>query len=390
MRIGIDTRFAVRNRRGIGNYTLNLVQNLSRIDLKNEYILYTDRDDGDRVLPQKNNFRIKKISPLNYFIWEQIMLPLQAKRDGVDILHCTGNTAPILLNKKIKLLATIHDVMYLKDYSDLPRSSSWYQRAGRLYRKAIVPIISRNLSMVLTVSDFSRNDIQHHLPNLKNECITVTHEAANGSYHRVDKKAALQTVNQKFGIEGTYILTLGALDPRKNTELVIEKFIELKKENHIEAKLVIVGVPHWQQTKFYHIIQRSNLSADIIFTPFISEDDLVLLYNGATLFLYPSLYEGFGIPPLEAMACGTPVITSNTTSLPEVVADAAFLIDPRDGEELKQALQKLLIDEHLRNALITRGLEQVKKFSWLKMAAGTLQAYELVYGTGNGEKTTPR
>ncbi len=139
---------------------------------------------------------------------------------------------------------------------------------------------------------------------------------------------------------------------------------------------MIVGIPNWKQTKFYDIVQESNFKKDVIFTDFVSEDDLVLLYNGATIFLYPSLYEGFGIPPLEAMACGVPVITSNTTSIPEIVGDAAYLMDPLNDKELKEALLRLLSDENLRNDLIEKGFKRVKEFSWQKMAKETLQIYE--------------
>lgn len=376
MLIGIDARFAVHNRRGIGNYTLKLIQNLGEIDNQNEYILYTDRDDTEEVLPRQKNFRIKKLHPSNYLIWEQIALPMQARKDSLDILHCTGNTAPIYLNTKIKLISTIHDVMYLKDYSAIPQSLSIYQRWGRIYRKMIVSLTIKHVAKIITVSNFSKNDIKEHFPSIKNEGIDVIYEAADERFRVVDRNDATVKIKNKFGIAGSYILSLGATDPRKNTELVIKKYIELRREKKIEEKLVIVGMPNWRQTKFYNMAYESSFAEDIMFTDFISEEDLVLLYNCATVFLYPSLYEGFGIPPLEAMACGVPVITSNTTSIPEIVGNAALLINPRDGKELEKVLLNLLNDEMLRKDLIKRGLEQVKNFSWKKMAKETLNVYE--------------
>jgi glycosyltransferase involved in cell wall biosynthesis len=379
LRIGIDVRFAVHKRRGVGNYALKLVNNLARIDSSNEYVLYIDKEDVDKVLPQKSNFKIKKIFPSNYLVWEQIVLPLHAKKDGVDILHCTGNTAPILLDKRIKLIISVHDVMYLKDYSELPRSVSRYQRMGRLYRKAVVPKAINHLSMALTVSEFSKKDIMRHIPKLDGDRIKVVYEAANESYSQIDKILALQKIRNKFGFEGDYILTLGALDPRKNTELVIRKFIELKNESNLNQILLVVGVSNWKQTGFYNIVRESGFEKDIIFADFVSEDELVLLYNGASVFLYPSLYEGFGMPLLEAMACGTPVITSNVTSMPEIAGDAAFLINPNNGEELKAAVLKLLNDGNLRNDLIARGLKRAGQFSWVRMAEDTLTVYDTVY-----------
>ena len=379
MKIGIDARFAVHNRRGIGNYTLNLIQNLALIDFENQYLLYTDRDDDEDVLPKKINFKIKKLLPSNYLLWEQMALPLQSRRDAIDILHCTGNTAPILIGKRIRLISTIHDVMYLKDHHDMAVSASLYQRAGRLYRRTIVPRTAVHLSMVITVSEFSKNDIARHISGLGNERIKVTYEAAGKDYCRRNRCDVLRAMQNRFNFAGDYILTLGGLDPRKNTKLVINKFIELKNEHRLQAKLVIAGVPNWRQTDFFKIVQQNGFSEDVIFMDFVSEKELALLYNAASVFLYPSLYEGFGIPLLEAMACGVPVIASNTTSIPEIVDDAALLIDPANGEELKSALGRLLADRRLRDVFIERGLNQAKKFSWKRMAQETLGIYEKVY-----------
>ncbi|PKN17325.1 MAG: hypothetical protein CVU71_16210 [Deltaproteobacteria bacterium HGW-Deltaproteobacteria-6] len=379
MRIGIDSRFAVMKRRGIGNYTLNLIRNLAEIDSANQYILYTDRDDSDRVLPMQANFRVSKLLPSNYPMWEQIILPMQVKKDCVDILHCSGNTAPVLLNKRTKLISTIHDVMYLKDSTEMAESPSLYQRAGRVYRKAIVTRSAKRLAMAITVSKYSKNDIRKHITGLRNEDIRITYEAADACFRTVSKAEAAQKIKNRFKMTGDYIMTLGAVDPRKNTELVIREFINLKKELSIKEKLLIAGVPDWRQTRLFRIARDSNYSDDIAFLDFVSMEELVLLYNAAKVFLYPSLYEGFGIPPLEAMACGVPVITSNTTSIPEVVGDAALLIDPTDGQALRCTLVKLLGDKALREELADRGVRQAHKFSWRKMAEETLKTYEEVY-----------
>jgi glycosyltransferase involved in cell wall biosynthesis len=377
MLIGIDARFAVHNRRGIGNYTLRLIQNLAEIDTVNKYILYIDADDKDNILPRNNNFKIKKISPSNYFLWEQILLPVQAKRDVVDILHCTGNTAPIFLDKRIRLVSSIMDVMYLKDYSELPRSASFYQRMGRLYRKIIVPRTVGRIAMALTISEFSKNDIIKHIPTFDNSRIKVTYLAANEIFCQIDETVVLRKIKDKFNINCRYILILGAQDPRKNTELAIKMFFELRKEKDIKEKIVIVGIPNWKQTKLYNIVQESDFKNDVMFTDFISENDLVLLYNGASIFLYPSLYEGFGIPILEAMSCGAPVITSNITSTPEIAGNAALLINPRDPEELKSSILTLINNEELRNELKEKGFQQAKKFSWRRMAEETLKVYQM-------------
>lgn len=383
MKIGIDARFAVHQRRGIGNYTAKLICNLAEIDRRNEYLLYVDSTRCRGVFPEQGNFMIRQISPSNYPTWEQLMLPAQARKDNIDILHSTGNTAPIFLSKRIGRITTIHDVMYMKDYSILPRSPSLYQACGRFYRRMVVPRVVAHLSAIITVSNFCRKEIAEHLPLLRQGEVEVTYEAGNDKCRVLDRCPASAEITKRFGISGRYILTLGGIDPRKNTQFVIDKYLELKGRGSIEEKLVVVGLANCTQTPFRSTVAKSRYADHIVFTDFVTDEELVPLYNCATIFVYPSLYEGFGLPPLEAMACGVPVLTSNTTSIPEVVGDAAILIDPADGDQFKKALLGLLGSESLRTQLVGRGFEQVRKFSWRRMAEQTLQIYESVYRQRN-------
>ena len=338
--------------------------------------MYIDRDDVENVLPNKPNISIKKLTPSNYLIWEQILLPLQAKKDRLDILHCLGNTAPIKISRRIKLISSIMDVMYLKDYAELPQSYSMYQKLGRIYRKFVVPRTVGNLSKAITISFFSKIDIMHHLNALRDEDISVTYLAANEWFKSCKIEMIYESLKKKYNIHNGFIFTLGATDPRKNTERIIRTFLDLKSKQLISDQLVISGLPNWENTLFGKMVQESKYKNDIVFLDFVTEDDLVCLYNYAKVFLYPSLYEGFGLPPLEAMSCGVPVITSNTTSIPEIVGDAAILINPLNNEELKNALLLMLHDEKVRSDYIERGFNQVKKFSWRRMAAETLEIYK--------------
>jgi glycosyltransferase involved in cell wall biosynthesis len=376
MVIGIDARFAVRKRRGIGNYSLKLIQNLSEIDSENTYILYVDRDDVDKVLPVKRNFIIKKLLPANFLVWEQVALPLQAYIDKIDILHCLGNTAPIITPSRLKMVSSIMDVMFLKKYSELPQSYTLYQNLGRLYRKFVVPRTVRRLSKAITISSFSKKDIMHHLPLLFDRNLVVTYLAANERFKPCRNETAFKKLKNQYNIKDNFILTLGATDPRKNTERIIRSFFELKSKHSIPNQLVISGLPLLKQTLFHRLVQASEYKDDVIFLDFVTEDDLVCLYNYAFIFLYPSLYEGFGLPPLEAMSCGVPVITSNSTSIPEIVGDSALLIDPLNDEELKNALMFMLNNDNVRCDYIDRGLNRVKMFSWKKMARETLEIYK--------------
>ena len=379
MKIGIDARFALRNRRGIGNYTLKLLQCLAQVDKLNEYVFYGDTDDLGNVLPKQDNVKLFKLRSLNYFLWEQLSLPLQADRDGLDILHCTGNTAPIWSVGKYKLIVTVHDVMYMKDYTVLAQSMSMYQRLGRIYRKTIVPRAVSHANKIITVSNYSKKDICLHLPKIKENTIVVTYEAAGEKFSEMSPGEKGKTVAAKLGVTNDYVFTLGALDPRKNTQMVIDSFLSLKQTKQLNLSLIISGIPKWRSSVFYKTIQQSDFARDIVFTEFITQEELVGLYQGAKVFLYPSLYEGFGIPPLEAMACGAPVITSNTTSIPEIAGDAALLINPASSKELEDAIFRLLTDEGLRKSYIEKGFKRAKEFSWRKMAEETLNVYESVY-----------
>jgi glycosyltransferase involved in cell wall biosynthesis len=381
--IGIDTRFALKKRRGIGNYTLNLVQFLAKIDQENQYFLYTDQPDSENILPKTANFEVRILVPTNYLLWEQLVLPRQASKDGVNLLHCTANTSPVFLNKSTKLIVTIHDVMYLKDSALLPNSNVTYQKLGKIYRSAIVSKTIRNATKVITVSNFSKSDILHHFPSLQTSSIITTYEAPDAAFNILDSQYTSKIIKNSFNLAGKYLLTLGGTDPRKNTKLVIRAFSKLKQTKNISEKLVIVGIPNWKQSEFYDLVCLLQCENDVIFTDYVTQDELVCLYNCATLFIYPSLYEGFGIPPLESMVCGTPVITSNTTSIPEIVGDAALQIDPNSQEELEAAVYKLLVDHSLRDNLIQRGLARAKQFSWRRMAEETLDIYKSIIADDN-------
>jgi glycosyltransferase involved in cell wall biosynthesis len=375
MIIGIDARFALGKRRGVGKYSLNLIRYLSEADKGNKYVLYIDREDVEGILPKRENFQIKNIGSWNYLIWEQILLPLEARKDKIDILHCTSNTSPVFLPRGLALVSTVHDVSYLKPYSVMPKSPYLYQKLGRVYRKAVVPKSLKKSDMVITVSEFAKKDILSHIHFLNEAKVFITYEAVSDVFKVIDKEDAKRFAKLRYGIAGNYILNVGGRDPQKNTAFLIENFIELKKTRRSLGKMVIVGFLNYNKTDFYKDLVNSGLKNEVYFIDFVSENELVQLYNGAELFVFPSLYESFGLPPLEAMACGVPVIASNTGAIPEIVGDAAMLINPKSKDEYRAALLRLLGEQGLRQELIRRGFERIKKFSWLKMAVETLSVY---------------
>jgi len=269
---------------------------------------------------------------------------------------------------------TVCDVMYLKRYSEVTRSPILYQRMGRLYRKMIVPLAVRKAFKVITISRFSADDIKCHIPFLEDSDIIVAYLATHAVF-RILVGLATDDVMRTYGLSEGYILAVGGTDPRKNTEFMISNYIRLKREGKITEKLVVAGVANWRKSSFYAMVRRANCTGDVSFTDFISVEELAALYKGARAVLYLSLYEGFGIPALEAMTCGVPLITSNTTSIPEIVGDGAMVIDPTDSAAFTRSLVRLLNDEPLRKELIARGLERAKEFSWKKNAETALSIY---------------
>lgn len=376
MKIGIDARFITRQpRRGIGGYSLNLVNELVRIDSTIEYILYIAESDIEEILPKLPNVKIRQLWPSIYPIWENIALPLAAVNDRLDVLHCLGNTAPLLLPSNMSLVLTIHDVMFLQDDEFLPKPITWYQKWGRIYRKHTVPSVARLAAKVISVSEFSKHDILSLIPGIDADQVVVSHQSCNPIF-----------LNTSF-VEGTYgndvseiicnpfIFCLGANDPRKNTASLVRAYLRLLEQNNIPENLVICGYANWEQSESYRVVKESGAESRVKFLDFITGDELVRLYHNAAVFVYPSLYEGFGIPILEAFSSGCPVIASSVSSIPEVGGDAALYFDPRSEDQITKSLQLVLSDYILRETLKEKGRIRAKQFSWSETARKTLAVY---------------
>ena len=375
MKIGIDARFITSTpRRGIGNYSLNLVAALVEALPDYQFYLYISSLDEEGILPTSKNVTIRKIGLPIYPLWEQFFLPLAAKNDGVDLLHCLGNTAPIFLPKSIKLILSLMDVMFLQDGHLMPRPTSNYQRFGRLYRRLICPLAAKNSAAVITISDFSKTDILSLMPFLKPEKVSVAYLSCDPIFRK--QSLHLDGEENLLGISHPYIFCLGAEDPRKNTLRLVAAFLSiLKKNNHI---LVVSGYSNWEKSEAYQLVKAKGATARIIFLPFVDIGELASLYAGADLFIYPSLYEGFGIPIIEAFSAGCPVIASDSTSIPEVGGDAVIYVDPLSEVEIANAIQSVVLDSNLRKKLKELGLKRAEKFSWGKTAAETYQTYQKV------------
>ena len=374
LHIGIDARL-IHYRRGMGTVVYSLI---------NEWVRFITTPCDDAPIPFRltlyvdsaravtaaapfanDHVSVRQFGPAFYPLWEQWLLPRQVLKDEVDVLYCPANTAPIFLPAPIKLALTIHDVMYLLPQGQLPTSPSLYQRLGRRYRRWVVPKAARRANLIVTDSQFSRRDILQYLGrslSTSADAIQVVTLAAAAEYGpQLPENVALGLAQLK--VRPPYILGLGAIDPRKNTTRLIEAFAQLENRSQ---KLVITGLDPAAQAYFGKLAQQYglNLGNDVILLGFVSERELAALYAGATLLLYPSLYEGFGLPVLEAMACGTPVITSNTSSIPEIAGEAALLIDPTDITAMSNAMQRLIDAPSLRQQLIKSGWVRASQFNW--------------------------
>jgi glycosyltransferase involved in cell wall biosynthesis len=372
MRIGIDARL-VRYRRGMGNQIFNLLQGLATLSSPHDFLLYLDRPPAPGELPDALADAARIIGPAAYPVWEQLALPHHARRDRVEVLHCPNNTAPLTGLRAARLVLTVHDVMFLLPRAEVPPPTVLNQQLGRLYRRLIVPRAARIADRIVTVSEHSRRDIGRLL-GLPESRIDVVPTGPGPEFHRLTDLSGAYATLQRHRIHRPYVLAFAASDPRKNVGALICGFAKLK-ENAPEYQLVLPGSRPKDSRNWQAQANRLHLTSDVVLPGFVSQAELVDLYNLAEFFVFPSLYEGFGLPVVEAMACGAPVIASRRSSIPEVAGGAALLVDP-SADELGAAMIHLARDEEARSALVRAGLTRVKAYSWTSTAAQMLKIYQ--------------
>lgn len=376
MRVGIDARFVTRQpRRGIGNYSLNLINELVKLDNAIDFVIYIAQKDREDILPQLSNVKIRQLWPSNYPLWENFALPIAVKQDNLDILHCLGNTAPFLLPSSVKLVLSIMDVMFLQKGDFVPKPTNRYQKLGRLYRKITVPFSARYAKKIITISDFSRNDITQLIPKVSEKKICVTHLSCDSIFINNRTNFKDQIIPLHNPVIKPYIFCLGAEDPRKNTFRFVQAYLKLLKDGLITENLVVSGYANWEISASFEAVKAAGAEQKVIFLEFVAIEYLSILYSNATVFVYPSLYEGFGIPILEAFSSGCPVMASNLTSIPEVGGDAALYFDPLNVSEMEAKLLRLINNPELRQELVIRGYKRSKQFAWSETAIKTMAVY---------------
>lgn len=373
MRIAFDARFALaKSRRGIGNYSLGLLMELIPLLADHEIILYSDRKCTDKAIPEFLESHVRVIGPPFYPLWEQLSLPLALIKDQVDVFHALGNTAPIFMPSGVKLVLTMHDVMFLKSGSDIPSPANVYQRFGKIYRALVCPVVARKAYVVLTVSEFSKRDILSSIKGMDESKVAVTYQSCSFLLDQELIHHKLNTTSRALNI-----LLFGASDRRKNTKGFIEAFLHFCDHSDAEHSLTIVGLPNKADilgsTEFYLHPHFCRLQ----FFEFISSHELKLLFVRCSVLAYPSFYEGFGIPLLEGFATGCIVLASNATSIPEVGGDAAVYFNPHDTIDISRAIRMVHENFSLQHDLRLKGMQRFNYFSWKKVAARTLDSYGL-------------
>jgi glycosyltransferase involved in cell wall biosynthesis len=376
MKIGIEGQRLFRKKKhGMDMVALELIRYLQEIDHENEYVVFIAPDEDDSVLKETANFKIVKLDGGSYPVWEQFALPKAAREAGCQILHCTSNTAPV--NCKIPLVVTLHDIIYMESsYAKiLTGSATPYQKFGNVYRKMVVQKIVKKSQKIITVSHFEKNRIGEFFGMKGDNRLTAVYNGVSEHFKPVTDKAELKRVKEKYHLPDKYFFFLGNTDPKKNTKGTLKAFSDFIKRTGSEHRLVMLDYDRTELDKLLDEIGDKNLINRIVLTGYVVNTDLPSIYCQSDVFLYPSLRESFGIPMLEAMACGVPVITSNTSSMPEVAGTAAFIIDPFKPEEITEAIIKILGDNVLRDDLVKKGFEQAAKFSWRAMAQSVLEIY---------------
>ncbi len=371
MRIGIEAqRIFRKNKHGMDYVVLEEIKELQKSDNRNEYFVFVAPGE-DRCLHDSNNVHIIEIGSSFYPLWEQFSLPQAVNQLNLDMLHCTSNTAPIRC--KVPLILTLHDIIFLE-----PRdksNKSLYQNMGWQYRRFVVPKILKKCKRIITVSEFEFNNIITKL-DIPEDKMVMIYNGYNEWFRPVEDT---EQVYQQYIEEPGYFFFLGNTDPKKNTERTLIAYSKYLEKSDVKRKLLMADL---DSSFLDDIVERNhieNIKDQIVIPGYINNADLPYIYNNAFAFLYTSLRESFGIPLLEAMACGTPVITSNTSSMPEIGGPEVLMVNPQDVHEITEKMLLLEKDEALYQKQKEIGIKRAQQFSWKFTAEQLLTVYEDVY-----------
>ena len=371
MRIGIEAqRIFRKNKHGMDFVVLQEIKELQKMDTPHEYFVFV-KPGVDRCIESSEHVHIIEVNCPSYPLWEQWALPRAARKAGVDILHCTSNTAPIWCD--IPLVLTLHDIIFLEPRDK--KNKSLYQNLGYFYRRWNVPRILKKCRRIITVSDFELGNIKQKL-QLPDSQLKMIYNGYNEWFRPIESD---KQQYRKYIADAGYFFFLGNTDPKKNTERTLVAYAKYLELSEVKRPLLMADL---DQEYLNGIIERNGIEAirdHIVIPGYIINSDLPYIYNNAFAFLYTSLRESFGIPLLEAMACGTPVVTSNKSSMPEIAGHDAILINPESSDEIALKMLQLERDTDFYQRQKAVGLERAKLFSWRKTTENLLRLYEEVY-----------
>lgn len=367
MRIGIDALMIDETPTGVGRYAINLINMIDKKINDDKSIEVYIQKKAKVYFKDLKNIHLKLIGDFSSnkerIIFQQIKLPLIIKNDKIDMMHYIDYLIPIFCN--IPFIVTIHDLsFYHRDF---------YNASIAFFKRLISGLAIKKSKSIICVSDFTKRTIENKY-KINNKAKTIYL-----GYDKIYKKINIQNsdkldlIKSKYKLKNKFILFVGTVEQRKNIRNLISAYKVI--ENKIEHQLIIAGKKGWMFDEIFKMVEELNLKEKVIFTDYIKNEEMLYLYNLADLFVFPSFYEGFGIPPLEAMACGCPVIVSNTTSLPEVTGDAAILVDPNSVEDIADSMFNIITNRDLNNTLREKSLIQARKFSWEKCAEETMKLY---------------
>ncbi|MFC4873277.1 glycosyltransferase family 4 protein [Negadavirga shengliensis] len=374
MVIGIEAQRIFRKKRhGMDMVAIEMIRHLQKIDKENLYFIFVNEQEDPSCISQTENFKIITLPKSPYPIWEQYHLARAAKSYRLDILHCTSNTAPV--SCPAKLILTLHDIIYLERLN--LNEGTWYQRMGNLYRRWNVPKIVGKARKIITVSNYEKNRIRAHF-RLENGRVETVYNGVSPHFKPASEEEQAKA-REKYALPNEFILFLGNTDPKKNLKGVLAA---LKPAYQSGLPLPDIVMPDFGEQALDHLLadlDALSIRGKIRLTGYIPNQDLPAIYSSAKFFLYPSLRESFGLPILEAMACGCPVITSNTASMPEIAGDAALLVDPFDPESISKAMVELMENAGLREKLRQAGFGRPPLFDYLQGAKRILGLYKEIH-----------
>ena len=372
MRIGIDAHAIGARQGGNETYIRSLIKSLAEIDGENLYTIYLANASAaaqwrEGFTNRYKNFSVRLLPPPTPLVRVPVYLTYELFRRPVDVLHVQYTAPPFC---RMPVVATIHDLAF-------ERMPETFTRRGSFQLKLTVRRTAKKAARIATVSEYSRQDLLS-IYKLPPEKVVVTYNGVESHFTpRPLVPNETEEIRGRFGIARDFLLAVGSLQPRKNLVRLIRAYAKLRSERaDFSPQLVIVGRRLWLTHEIFDEVKRQRWADDVILTGYVADEDLPGLYRAARAFVYPSLFEGFGLPPLEAMACGTPVVTSGVSSLPEVTGGAALLIDPNDEQSLANALIEIVSDDLLRARLREKGIAQAKKFTWSNAAEETLKLYQ--------------